>query len=75
MIKKVVHGLVFSLIPIILFYLMEGFEHNAFEEVRQLAQVYNIFLFEVFIMRCCVVRTSHSSAILSDGNQHYTFGI
>ena len=45
--KKVMHGLVFSIIPIILFYLMEGFEHNAFEEVRQLAQVYNIFLFEL----------------------------
>ena len=46
-IKKVFHGLVFSIIPIILFYLMEGFEHNAWEEVRQLAQVYNILLFEL----------------------------
>ena len=45
--KKVVHGLVFSVIPIILFYLMEGYEHNAFEEVRPLAQVYNILLFEL----------------------------
>ncbi len=47
MIKKVFHGLVFSIIPVILFYLMEGFEHNALEEVRQLAQVYNVFLFEL----------------------------
>lgn len=45
--KKVVNGLVFSVVPIILFYLMEAFEHNAFEEVRPLAQVYNIFLFEL----------------------------
>lgn len=47
MLKKVVNGLVFSIVPIVLFYMMESFEHNAFEEVRQLAQVYNIFLFEL----------------------------
>lgn len=39
--------LIFSIVPIILFYLMEAFEHNAFEEVRGLAQIYNIFLFEL----------------------------
>lgn len=39
--------LVFSIVPILLFYLMEAFEHNAFEEVRSLAQVYNILLFEL----------------------------
>lgn len=39
--------LIFTIVPIILFYLMEGFEHNAFEEVRSLAQLYNIFLFEL----------------------------
>ena len=39
--------LIFTIVPIFLFYLMEGFEHNAFEEVRQLAQVYNIVLFEL----------------------------
>lgn len=46
-VKKVFRGLVFSIVPIVLFYLMEAFEHNAFEEVRLLAQVYNIFLFEL----------------------------
>lgn len=39
--------LIFSIVPIVLFYLMEAFEHNAFEEVRSLAQLYNIFLFEL----------------------------
>lgn len=39
--------LIFSIVPIVLFYLMEAFEHNAFEEVRSLAQVYNIVLFEL----------------------------
>ena len=39
--------LLFTIVPIILFYLMEAFEHNAFEEVRSLAQFYNIFLFEL----------------------------
>ena len=39
--------LIFTIVPILLFYLMEAFEHNAFEEVRSLAQFYNIFLFEL----------------------------
>ncbi len=39
--------LIFSIVPILLFYLMEAFEHNAFDEVRSLAQLYNIFLFEL----------------------------
>ena len=43
----VLRVLVFSIVPILLFYLMEAFEHNAFEEVRSLAQVYNILLFEL----------------------------
>ena len=43
----VLRMLVFSIVPILLFYLMESFEHNAFEEVRSLAQMYNILLFEL----------------------------
>lgn len=43
----VLRVLVFSIVPILLFYLMEAFEHNALEEVRSLAQVYNILLFEL----------------------------
>ena len=43
----VLRMLVFSIVPILLFYLMEAFEHNAFEEVRSLAQMYNILLFEL----------------------------
>ena len=39
--------IVFSLVPIILFYLMESYEHNAYEEVRDKAQVLNIILFEL----------------------------
>lgn len=43
----ILRTLVFTIVPILLFYLMEAFEHNAFEEVRSLAQVYNILLFEL----------------------------
>ena len=39
--------LIFTIVPIVLFYLMEAFEHNAYMEVRSLAQFYNIFLFEL----------------------------
>ena len=46
-IKTILHALVFSLVPILLFYLMEAYEHNAFEEVREKAQILNIILFEL----------------------------
>jgi len=44
---KIVNSIWFFFVPIALFYLMEGFEHNAFVEVRPLAQFYNIFLLEL----------------------------
>lgn len=37
----------FALVPIIGFYLMEAFEHNALAEVRQEAQLFNILIFEL----------------------------
>lgn len=37
----------FALVPIISFYLMEMFEHNALAEVRQEAQLFNILIFEL----------------------------
>lgn len=46
-IKKACNILVMLLVPVILFYLMEAFEHDAFAEVRPLAQLYNILLFEL----------------------------
>lgn len=45
--RCVIGTLCMVLIPIVLFYLMEGYQHNAWEEVRSLAQVYNILLFEL----------------------------
>ena len=45
--RCVVGILCMILIPIVLFYLMEGYQHKAWEEVRSLAQVYNILLFEL----------------------------
>lgn len=37
----------FAIVPIISFYLMEAFEHNALAEVRQEAQRFNILIFEL----------------------------
>ena len=45
--KTLLHGIVFALLPIVLFYLMEGYEHNPFIEVRKTAQLFNILLFEL----------------------------
>lgn len=46
-IKRLLSWLVFLIIPILLFYLMEFYEHNPFSEVRRIAQLYNIVLFEL----------------------------
>ena len=39
--------IIFTIIPAVLFYLMEAYEHSAFEEVRIKAQWLNILLFEL----------------------------
>ncbi|MBQ2706434.1 MAG: LTA synthase family protein, partial [Agathobacter sp.] len=44
---KIVNSIWFFFVPIALFYIMEAYEHNAFVEVRPLAQFYNIFLLEL----------------------------
>jgi len=43
----IVKVIIFALLPIAMFYLMEAYEHNAFEEVRDMAQTLNIILFEI----------------------------
>ena len=45
-VKSIIWGIIFSVIPIIAFYLMESYEHNPFEEVRSKAQCFNVILFE-----------------------------
>lgn len=41
------NAVIFTLFPIISFYLMEFYEHNPFEEVRFMAGFFNILLFEL----------------------------
>ncbi|MDD6157519.1 MAG: LTA synthase family protein [Lachnospiraceae bacterium] len=49
-IKRLFFWVAFLIIPILLFYLMEFYEHNPFSEVRQMAQFYNIVLFELLAL-------------------------
>ena len=44
---KLVNFIGFLLVPVLLFYLMEAYEHNAFVDVRPLAQFYNVLIFEL----------------------------
>ena len=46
-VKKIINVVAFFLTPILLFYLMESYEHNAFYDVRLQAQFLNILLFEL----------------------------
>ncbi len=45
--KLIIRGSIFSLIPLVTFYLMEFYQHNPFEEVRAMAAFFNILLFEM----------------------------
>ena len=45
--KIVFNVVIFSLFPVISFYLMEFYEHNPFKEVRFMAGFFNILLFEL----------------------------
>lgn len=49
-VKKGSSIVLFLLLPIAFFYLMEGYEHNAYAEVYQTAQLLNILLFELIAL-------------------------
>lgn len=46
-IQKALFFVVYALLPVGIFYLMEAYEHNALLEVRTEAQFFNIFIFEL----------------------------
>ena len=46
-VKNVINIVLFLILPIAFFYVMEGYEHNAYEEVYETAQWLNILLFEL----------------------------
>ncbi len=46
-IETIIRAIVFALFPVVIFYLMEWYEHNPFQEVRLGAQGFNILLFEL----------------------------
>lgn len=45
--KVFVNGIIFSVMPFISFILMEFYEHNPFIEIRPVAFLFNILLFEL----------------------------
>ena len=59
----VLNAVLFLIIPVILFYLMEAFEHSGYEEVRSQAQLYNIFLFELIAWLLFFVTGSARAAL------------
>lgn len=67
--------LIFFIVPILLFYLMESFEHNAFEEVRTTAQLYNIFLFELIAWLLFFVTGSGRLALRIETVVAFVYGV
>ena len=74
-ILTVLRVLIFSIVPIVLFYLMEAFEHNAFEEVRSLAQVYNILLFELIAWLLFFITGSGRAALRIETGIALVYGL
>lgn len=73
--RTIVRVLLFSAVPVILFYLMEAFEHNAFEEVRSLAQVYNILLFELIAWGLFFITGSGRAALWTETGVALVYGL
>ena len=71
----ILHVLVFSMIPILLFYLMECFEHNAYDEVRSQAQLYNVFLFELIAWLLFFVTGSGRAALRIETGIAFVYGV
>ncbi|MBR3811910.1 MAG: LTA synthase family protein [Agathobacter sp.] len=71
----VLRVLVFSIVPILLFYLMEAFEHNAFEEVRSKAQIYNILLFELIAWLLFFITGSGKVALRIETVVAFVYGL
>ena len=67
--------LIFTIVPILLFYLMEAFEHNAFEEVRSTAQLYNIILFELIAWLLFFVTGSGRLALRIETGIAFAYGL
>lgn len=68
-------ALIFFIVPILLFYLMEAFEHNAFEEVRSQAQLYNILLFELIAWILFFITGSGRLALRIETGVAFVYGV
>ena len=68
-------ALIFFIVPILLFYLMEAFEHNAFEEVRSQAQLYNILLFELIAWLLFFITGSGRLALRIETGIAFIYGL
>ena len=71
--------LLLALLPVVAFYLMESYEHNPFAEVRPVAQILNIILFEcigwflyfLFGSSRCSIRTLLGLSMVFGLTNHY----
>lgn len=63
------------LLPAAAFYLMEAYEHNAFAEVRQLAQWYNILLMELIAWIFFILTSSARTALRIQWGVCMLFGL
>ena len=65
----------FAIVPIISFYLMEAFEHNALAEVRQEAQWFNILIFELIAWTLYLLIGRMTTALRIELALALTFGL
>ena len=73
--KKAINGIVFLTVPVLIFLLMESYEHNPFSEIRPEAFGFNILLFELLAWILFTVFGSGRRALRVLGAVSMVFGI
>ena len=63
----VLQGVLFSVLPILLFYIVEAYDRNPFAQIRPYAQGFNILLYELVIWILFLVTGRAAAAILMEG--------
>ena len=73
--KKAINGIVFLTVPVLIFLLMESYEHNPFSEIRPEAFGFNILLFELLAWILFTVFGNGRRALRVLGAVSMVFGI
>lgn len=73
--KRGIRGILFCIIPVLMFVLMEAYEHNPFAEIRSEAFLFNVLLFELIAWIIFFISANAKAALYAIGSISMLFGI